>query len=211
MRSAEDFDQFYAKVDPWGLNAARFRDRALRRAISKYVQGRSVLELGCGEGHLTQALFSTTTSVLGVDLSAIAIARAKKRGLENAQFLVGDILSIPFEGYDVLTAIECLYYLSPDEQSFVLERISNAHRGKIFILSAPIIGERYFTDGDILAKFSKCGMNLIEAVNLTIYWNTLAKRAAGIALKLLPFGNHLIDFVPARFIYQRCYVVRTAT
>jgi hypothetical protein len=53
------------------------------------------------------------------------------------------------------------------------------------------------------------GMKLIDAANVAIYWNTPAKRAVGIGLKVLPFGHHLIYFVPDGFIYQRCYVVRS--
>jgi SAM-dependent methyltransferase len=193
-----------------GLNTARFRDRALRRAISKHVRGRSVLELGCGEGHLTEELFDGASSVVGVDLSIVAIDRAKERRLKDARFIVDDLLSVPFHGYDVITAIECLYYLTHEEQVLVFEKLSSAHRGKIFILSAPIIGGKYFTDPNVLSWFGKFGMNLIAAANVAVYWNTPAKRAVGIGLKVLPFGHHLIDFVPDGFIYQRCYVVRTA-
>jgi 2-polyprenyl-3-methyl-5-hydroxy-6-metoxy-1,4-benzoquinol methylase len=78
MRTAADFNQFYAaEHDPWHISRARFRDKGLRRSISKFVIGKSVLELGCGEGHLTQSIFSETRMVTGVDISDIAIERAR--------------------------------------------------------------------------------------------------------------------------------------
>src|SRR5450432_429386 len=110
MRTAADFNQFYAaEHDPWHISRARFRDKGLRRSISKFVIGKSVLELGCGEGHLTQSIFSETRMVTGVDIREIAIERAKARNIQNARFENSDFLKISFDGYDVITAIECLY------------------------------------------------------------------------------------------------------
>jgi 2-polyprenyl-3-methyl-5-hydroxy-6-metoxy-1,4-benzoquinol methylase len=77
MRTAADFDQFYAAPDPWRIARARFRDRMLRRRVSPFIADKSVLELGCGEGHLKQAVFNTAKSVTGIDLSQVAIQRAK--------------------------------------------------------------------------------------------------------------------------------------
>jgi hypothetical protein len=57
MRTATDFNSFYASGDPWGLSRATFRDKVLRDRLGEFVVDKSVLELGCGEGHLTQAIF----------------------------------------------------------------------------------------------------------------------------------------------------------
>src|SRR5580692_1157048 len=57
MRTSDDFNLYYATLDPWRILRARFRDRVLRRCLTRFIRGKSVLELGCGEGHLTQAVF----------------------------------------------------------------------------------------------------------------------------------------------------------
>jgi cyclopropane fatty-acyl-phospholipid synthase-like methyltransferase len=57
VRTASDFDLFYADADPWRISAARLRDKVLRRSVARFVTGKKVLELGCGEGHLTQTIF----------------------------------------------------------------------------------------------------------------------------------------------------------
>jgi hypothetical protein len=44
MRTKEEFNQLYASPDPWG--------RALARCVRPFVANKTVLELGCGEGHL---------------------------------------------------------------------------------------------------------------------------------------------------------------
>jgi hypothetical protein len=50
MRTAEDFCRYYETPDPWGIATSRFRTRAYERCLAPHVDGRSVLELGCGKG-----------------------------------------------------------------------------------------------------------------------------------------------------------------
>ena len=104
MRTAADFNLYYATPDPWHISHAQFRDKVLRRRLKPFIRYKSVLELGCGEGHLTQAVFGKARSVVGIDISDVAIARAKSLNLPNARFESGDFLQASFEGYDVITA-----------------------------------------------------------------------------------------------------------
>jgi SAM-dependent methyltransferase len=212
MRSAEDFDQFYATPDPWGVKSARFRSRAYQLSLAPYIDGRSVLELGCGEGHLTRAALYSAKSVLGIDISAVAIERARSRQPANATFLAADFMKIPFEGFDVVTVIECLYYLSEEERAALLEKVTKEHSGRIVALSAPVVGlfedRRYFTHAEIMALLSRHGLKLIEYRNIVPRWDSPAKHMAAIAVKNFPFGHALIDYLPDSLIYQRCYLVR---
>jgi cyclopropane fatty-acyl-phospholipid synthase-like methyltransferase len=80
------------------------------------VTNKAVLELGCGEGHLTASIFRKAARVCGVDISAIAISRATALSLPNASFQASDFLNVSFAGHDVIAAIECIYYLAPEEQ-----------------------------------------------------------------------------------------------
>jgi SAM-dependent methyltransferase len=206
MRTAADFDQFYAAPDPWRISRARFRDRALRRCISKYVAGKSVLELGCGEGHLTAAIFDGARSVTGVDLSEIAIQRAKSRAIANASFKVADFLNVPFEGFDIIAAIECLYYLAPADQAAFFEKVSREHRGKLLIISGPIIGKNehreYFTHDGLLQTFARYGATLVDFKNITV------KQRAISWLMRLPLTELILDWLPMNLINQRCYIIR---
>ena len=58
MRTAADFNLYYATPDSWHISHARFRDKVLRRCLKPFIRDKSVLELGCGEGHLTQAILA---------------------------------------------------------------------------------------------------------------------------------------------------------
>src|ERR1700726_5007224 len=171
MRTADDFNLYYATLDPWRISRARFRDRVLRQCLKRFIRGKSVLELGCGEGHLTQAVFYRARSVVGIDISDVAIACAKSLNLPNARFESGDFLQASFEGYDVIAAIECVYYLSPQEQGTLLEKVAKEHSGKIFLLSGPIVDyRRHFSHKRLMHEFTTLGFAPLKFYNLSVYW-----------------------------------------
>jgi predicted TPR repeat methyltransferase len=211
MRTAADFNNFYGTQDPWRISRANFRDRILRRSVSKFTSGKSVLELGCGEGHLTQSIFGTAKSIFGIDLSDVAINRAMARTIPNAQFQSGDFLNLSFEGFEVIAAIECLYYLTANDQVTFFDKVTREHRGKILIISGPIIGQNehreYFTHSGLLATFAQRGISIVESHNLNVYRRGMLSNIAA-ALIRLPFSAWLLDVLPDSLIYQRCYIVR---
>jgi predicted TPR repeat methyltransferase len=212
LRDAQDFDSFYQSPDPWGIGNASRRDKALSGVIGRYVAGKSVLELGCGEGHLTASVFRNARSIRGVDISSVAISRAVALSLPNASFEMSDFLSVSLAGYDVIAAIECLYYLSPDEQEAFFRKLATEHAGKIFILSGPIIGSNehrtYFTHDGIGAMFARHGLSIIDWRNLNAYRKAGVAATLAAAASRLPFGSNLLAVLPERLVYQRCYIAR---
>ena len=87
-----------------------------------------MLELRCAEGHLTRTVFGSASRITGIDISGTAVARATAANIANARFETGDFLSTSFEGYDVIAAIECLYYLPPSEQEQFFSKLARARR-----------------------------------------------------------------------------------
>ena len=208
MRTVDDFNRYYATPDPWGVSRATFRDRVLRRHLTRPTRNRSVLELGCGEGHLTQAVFRRARFVNAVDISNVAIARAKLLNLPNARFQIADLLDISLAGYDVIAAIECIYYLSHEDQILFLKRVAREHSGKMLLLSGPIIDyQRYFGHKRLMYQFKELGFTVVKIRNLSVYWHPVWFRIVANLLKL-PLGHMLLDWLPERMIYQRLYVVR---
>ncbi|HXB77572.1 MAG TPA: methyltransferase domain-containing protein, partial [Bradyrhizobium sp.] len=94
MRSADEFDSYYQTPDPWRIGRASRRDKALSQIIGPYVTKKTVLELGCGEGHLTATIFKRASSIKGIDISPIAISRANTLSLPNASFEASDFLNV---------------------------------------------------------------------------------------------------------------------
>jgi 2-polyprenyl-3-methyl-5-hydroxy-6-metoxy-1,4-benzoquinol methylase len=192
MRTADDFNRYYATPDPWHVSRATFRDRVLRRHLRRSTRNKSVLELGCGEGHLTQAIFHTARSVMAVDISDVAIARARSLNLRNAGYETADLLDISFGGYDVIAAIECIHYLSFQEQGAFLQIIDY---------------QRHFSHRRLMLEFKALGFTVTRFHNLSVYWQPLSSRIVANLLKL-PLGYMLLDWVPERMIYQRLYALR---
>ena len=208
MRTAEDFNNFYATPDPWRISRAPFRDKVLRRCLTPFIRKKSVLELGCGEGHLTEVVFNKARSVVGVDISDVAIARAKSLNLRNARFESDDLLRTSFEGYDIIAAIECIYYLSLQERGVFLEKIVQEHSGKLLLLSGPIVDyRRYFSHKRLMYEVTTLGFTLVKSYNLSVYWHPFSSRVIGNLLKL-PLGHTLLGWLPEPMIYQRLYAIR---
>lgn len=208
MRTAADFNLYYAAPDPWHISHARFRDKVLRRRLKPFIRNKSVLELGCGEGHLTQAVFSKARSVVGIDISDVAIARAKSLKLRNARFESADFLQASFEGYDVIAAIECVYYLSPEERGAFLKKIAKEHAGKILLLSGPIVDyRRHFSHKRLMYEFTTLGFTPVKFFNLSVYWYPPSSRIIANLIKL-PLGYILLDRIPDSMVYQRLYAFR---
>lgn len=206
MRTAVEFDAYYAVPDPWGATRAPRRDRALGRVMASYIRGRTVLELGCGEGHLTSTVFKDAYWITAVDISATALQRAQRA--PNATFRLADFMSddVDFWTHETVAALECLYYLSGTEVDVFFDKLSRQHTGT-FIMSAPIIGGKYFTHAGLIDAFERHGLRLTAWHNLNGYWNAgLGGHLARIAERL-PLGHRLLKLFPERFIYQRCYIV----
>ncbi len=209
MRSAADFNRLYLeRRDPWGTDRATRRDRGLAKVIPPYVEGKTVLELGCGEGHLTATIFSKASWITGVDISAVAILRASERRLPNATFVDQDFMGMSFEGRDVIAALECIYYLSLEEREAFFRKLAKEHRGT-FIMSAPIIGGKYFTHEELLETFKRHGLGLINWRNVYAYRRPgVGGLAASVAARVPLVRDAVVALWPERFMCHRAYVVR---
>jgi SAM-dependent methyltransferase len=211
MRTAEDFNLYYATPDPWHISRSRFRDRVLRRCLKQFIRDRLVLELGCGEGHLTKAVFGKARSVVGIDISDVAIARAQSLDLPNARFENADLLQISYKGYEVIAAIECIHYLSHPERGAFLEKVAREHAGKVLLLSGPIVDyAHYFSHRRLMLEFAALGFSLVRFNNLSVYWHPPPSRIIASLVKL-PLGYMVLDWLPERMIYQRLYALRAPT
>jgi hypothetical protein len=138
----------------------------------------------------------------------VAIARAKSLKLPNARFETADLLDVSFEGYDVITAIECIHYLSHQEQGAFLRTVASEHSGKMLFLSGPIIDyRRHFSHRRLMIEFRALGFTIVRFHNLSVYWHPLSSRIVANLLRL-PLGYMLLDWLPERMIYQRLYALR---
>jgi predicted TPR repeat methyltransferase len=123
--SASLDELFEAKVDPWDYHSAV---EQVRHAIAETLLSQiddpdafdRVLEIGCAEGAFTQRLAGRCQSLLSVDVSANALARARLRcaGERSVRFSQLDLLRDQIDGQftlaiamDVLTYFESVSHL----------------------------------------------------------------------------------------------------
>jgi SAM-dependent methyltransferase len=117
LRAALDRD-LGGRLDPWGYNTPDGRARlddleALLDRIGGPTLG-DVLEVGCAEGHFTERLAPRSRSLLAVDLSPIALSRARTRCQwgPNVRFARWDLRRDPSPGtFDLVVATDVLEYL----------------------------------------------------------------------------------------------------
>lgn len=107
--------QFGKREDPFSYATTPYEGArlvAMDEALGAGPLG-PVLEVGCAEGHFTEKLIGRSSSVLAVDISAVALARARKRA-PRAVFVEADLMSwepgaeAPF---DAVIVADVLYYL----------------------------------------------------------------------------------------------------
>lgn len=134
-------DLAYRVPDPWNMDSpmeqARFEatngviDRAFGRVGS-------LLEIGCGEGHQTRHLARMSDTQYGIDVSPLAVARAKAR-LPQAHFATADLFTQPWgeqrDRFDLVVACEVLYYIS--DPAATLQRMRHLGRNGLVTIFAP--------------------------------------------------------------------------
>ncbi|MBX3710752.1 MAG: class I SAM-dependent methyltransferase [Lysobacter sp.] len=140
----ERLDLAYSVEDPWNMasDLERARFEATNRVVERaFGHVDSVLELGCGEGHQTEWFARLSDRQYGVDVSAQAVERARRR-LPAAKFEATDIFGQPWgdarHRFDLVTACEVLYYLSEPEKT--IARMRHLGRNGLVTFFAPACG-----------------------------------------------------------------------
>jgi len=139
------------------LYDAAFQDIRVRRDEWKWLNTHlppasreiDVLDIGCGNGALLNALQDRIKSGAGVDESAGMIAQAKKRnaGIEKLSFSViyGPVLPFEDASFDVVISMMSFRYLDWDPLLLEVKRVTRAG-GKFLILdmvTVPVAAREY--------------------------------------------------------------------
>ncbi len=124
--------------------------RALARDVQKILAGnklsapRSLLEAGCGSGHLSLVLQQSGYETYLLDFSAAALQKARKSyraalgRIDDAQFISGDLMQLDAalgdQRYDVVWNSGVLEHFSADEVQRVFQQMGSAAREAVLIL-----------------------------------------------------------------------------
>lgn len=108
------------------------------RVTARLCRGK-VIELGCGEGHMTKTIHDRGLEVVGVDVSAAKIALARGRYPE-VRFMHSDIrtLALPDEAFDTVVLAEVLEHVREEVGAEVLAKAWRLVRpGGRLVVSVP--------------------------------------------------------------------------
>lgn len=125
-RSRESFDAHYErKPEGWDFDGSWYerRKRAVTLAALPRERYRSALELGCATGVLTAELTERSDAVLGTDISAAPLERARHRA-PAARFVQAALpAEWPSGRWDLVVMSEVGYYLSPADLDATIDRV----------------------------------------------------------------------------------------
>jgi ubiquinone/menaquinone biosynthesis C-methylase UbiE len=107
----------------WLPSKNKLYDKAV--SILNIQPGKTVLELGCGTGFLTQKLVEKQAVVTSIDQSAGMLARAKER-VPQGKFVQSDILQYTYtEKFDYVVLFFVLHELSAGNRKTILKSANN--------------------------------------------------------------------------------------
>jgi 2-polyprenyl-3-methyl-5-hydroxy-6-metoxy-1,4-benzoquinol methylase len=96
----------------------------------------SVLDIGCGSGQLaTWVCQAETDRYAGIDISSVAIQKARDRNLSQATFEVADAATFnPGNTFEMIVFNEMLFYM-PDPNAVIAHYESFLTTGGVFVIS----------------------------------------------------------------------------
>jgi len=112
---ADTYDKWYETAE--GAMFDRLEKKAISKCLLRNIQGRKLLEIGCGTGHWSQFFNENGFEVMGVDVSERMISEALEKKLQNTSFYIDDGHFLPFKdgAFDVTAAMLTLEFVRDAE------------------------------------------------------------------------------------------------
>lgn len=107
-----------------------------------FARGRRVLDAACGEGYGTALLAAVAQSVVGVDIDAAAVQRAREacRDRGNTRFAEGSVAALPLPdaSVDLVVSFETIEHLAAADQPRMIAEFARVLApGGLLLLSSP--------------------------------------------------------------------------
>jgi ubiquinone/menaquinone biosynthesis C-methylase UbiE len=178
----------------WSLvwNLARYTNGAIYKTTLSLLDHRheKVLDVGCGTGLMSAKLAATGRRVVGVDISAAMVKRARMRNDGRMEFSLGDAERLPFPEHSfgaVVNLISFHHYPDPLRAACEFRRVLRPG-GRLVLIAfdrrspyitlaqktnwwtRPVAGRSWQkTSGEVAALLRTAGFSRIE-INPVRYW-----------------------------------------
>jgi len=170
----------YAKVDgdPWGLDwrpTQQYRYSHVIEAINTHINkdGLMLADIGCATGIFTNYIHqnykNTCAIVKGVDISSVAIERAREK-YPDLEFIVSDIKNFS-ENYkgtqDVVICLETLYYIEPDKRNeAILQLLAALKNDGYLVISSLNSKPPYLSKNELIDLLSDFKIVEVSEINV---------------------------------------------
>ena len=194
MKIATDAEsQSNSLAQSWNTDAYAANGRFVATMASGVVDllaprpGEQILDVGCGDGALTETIAATGAIVRGVDNSPTMLAAAKKRGLEVDQHSAD---ALPYQQqFDAVFSNAALHWLPEDRHPLALQSIHRALKpGGRFVAEMGGQGNVAAIRTALSAVFAPYGIDTEEAA-ASFY------PAPAIYRRLLEAAGFTVDFI----------------
>src|SRR3954454_13926895 len=132
MEERESWDASYQRDSdaPWDIHRPQ---PAIQRLADAGLLTGDVLDSGCGTGEHALLAAANGANALGVDLSQVAIERARRKAAErglDVRFDAGDVLTMPLSdaGFDVVIDSGLFHVLDDDDRIEYVDRLTGVLR-----------------------------------------------------------------------------------
>jgi len=161
-------------VQWWYAGMRRIARALLTPLLPKGVEGRRILDAGCGTGWNLQDL-STFGETYGVDLSPLAVITTKRRGGRVAQ---GNLLGLPYasSSFDVVTSFDVLYHAWIEDDAQAVRELARVLKpGGLILLKTPALkilwgahdeavhSRHRYTRGELERLLQGAGLELVRS------------------------------------------------
>lgn len=145
MRTQQRHADYYDALPRWGTEPDEANRERIQQTLSLVpVNVRSILDLGCGDGTVSNHLVDDGSSVVGVDISFEALRYFKGKGI------IGSLEQLPFKdnSFDLVICAEVLEHLPIAAYEFAKQQIERVARDYV-IVSTP-------NQEELHAGFGRC-------------------------------------------------------
>jgi len=169
-------ERLYLEVDlELGIKRTDVEEGIIRRSIDRYTRaieycgtiGGNWLDAGCGSGYGTNMASKVADSIIGVDISEMAIAYARRHyGSEKVKFISGDMGRLSVIGkFNVILVVESIEHINEVAQCmFLASAYKLLARNGVAIITTPMT-----TDGGLnpTNPYHKNEFTLLQFMDIT--------------------------------------------